>query len=74
MLSVEYTAVVQEQEEARKKAEEHARKVGQMVRAARVIQRVWKLYLEKKKAKKGKKKGKKGKKGKGKGKGKKKRK
>lgn len=63
--------MVQEQEEARKRAEEHAQKMGQMARAARVIQRTWKQYLEKKKAAKGKKKGKKGKKGKGKGKGKK---
>ena len=62
--------VIQEQEEARARAEEHSKRMLQMGQAAKVIQRSWRLYLEKKKAMKGKKKGKKGK-GKGKGKGKK---
>lgn len=69
VLSLEYGVVVQEQEEAKRRAEEASTKMGQMFRAARVIQRGWKRYIEKKKSKKkGKKKGKKGKKGeKGKG-------
>ena len=72
ILTLEYTAVVKEQEEARQKAEDAARKMSEMMRAARIIQKVWRRYKEEKRLLKEQQKGKKGKKGKGKGKGKKK--
>ena len=67
---MEYNAVIKEQEEARQRAEEAAQKMGEMVRAARIIQKVWRKYQERKRELKEQQKGKKGKKGKGKGKGK----
>lgn len=58
ILTLEYDAVVKEQEVAKAKAEESKSKLHQMARAALLIQRTWRLYRSKKKAKKGKKKGK----------------
>ena len=60
--------VTKEQEEARRRVEEANKKMTQMMRAATVIQSMWRSYhcrkvLQKEKQK-GKKKGKKGKKGK----------
>lgn len=62
--------MIKEQEEARQRAEEAARKMSEMLRAARIIQKVWRKYCERKRQLKEQQKGKKGK-GKGKGKGKK---
>ncbi len=70
VLSIEYDAVVKEQEEARKAAEEAERRMKLMTRAATSIQRCWKAYRQRTKAEREARKGKKGKKGKGKGKGK----
>ena len=61
--------MIKEQEEARLRAEEAARKMSEMMRAARIIQKVWRKYCERKRQLREQQKGKK--KGKGKGKGKK---
>lgn len=72
ILTIEYDAVIKEQEEARQRAEEAQRQLAIAVGAARIIQKVWRRYRQKKmELKSAQKKGKKGK-GKGKGKGKKK--
>eukprot|EP00731_Ephydatia_muelleri_P022988 Em0015g571a len=68
ILSIEHSVVVKEQEEARRRVEEANKKMSHMIRAATMIQSMWRSYHCRKQLlkekQKGKKKGKKGKKGK----------
>ena len=66
ILSIEHSVVVKEQEEARRRVEEANKKMSHMIRAATMIQSIWRSYHCRKQLlkekQKGKKKGKKGKK------------
>lgn len=66
ILSIEYSVVVKEQEETRRRVEEANKSLSQMMRAATMIQSMWRSYHCRKQLlkekQKGKKKGKKGKK------------
>ena len=67
-LEVEYNRVVEERRIAKEKAEEAQRELEKMIRAATLLQSLWRSYKCRKLLKQKQKKGKKGKKGKGKGK------